>query len=84
MRSESTIGRLARLAFFVGWGAASLLIEACGGATPAPRDSATLRDSPPADTSVGDASGAPDGGAADAPVADAGVTDGASWDVPLE
>ena len=79
MRSESTVGRLLRLAFFVGCGAVSLLIEACGGSTPAPRDSSSVRDSPPADTSTGDASGG-----SDAAAADGGVTDGASWDVPLE
>ena len=79
MRSESTVGRLLRLAFFVGCGAVSLLIEACGGSTPAPRDSSSVRDSPPADTRTGDASGG-----SDAAAADGGVTDGASWDVPLE
>jgi hypothetical protein len=70
MRVGRRLVRLARLGFFVGLGAVSALIEACGGSGSAVRPDARAQ--------------VPDAAPADAGTPDAAPTDGAGWDVPLE
>ena len=77
MKVAATLWRLARLGFFVGWGAASVVVAACGGrpAGPIERPDA-VTEAGPRDT--GAEAAARDGGA------DAGPVDATGWDVPLE
>ncbi|MBI5478077.1 MAG: hypothetical protein HY906_04435 [Deltaproteobacteria bacterium] len=77
MKVATTLWRLARLGFFVGWGVASVAVAACGGRPSGPvehHDAATeagARD-------AGSEAAARDGGT------DAGPVDANGWDVPLE
>ncbi|HEY3354323.1 MAG TPA: hypothetical protein VGQ83_13810 [Polyangia bacterium] len=83
MRLGAKVWRLAKLGFFVGWGAAATVLAACGASAPrGPIDSGVdarpAADAAPRDGGAGDA-----GDAASAP-ADAGPQDATGWDVPLE
>lgn len=69
MKWGKTIFRLARLGFFVGLGALSALVQACGTAEAKPSDAAT-------GAKADAAQAGPDAGAPDA--------SRSSWDVPLE
>ena len=76
MKVAATLWRVARLGFFVGWGAASVVVAACGG-----RPSGPVEPGHDAATEAGPRDAGSDVAAHD------GGTDGpvdAGWDVPLE
>jgi len=77
MKVASTLWRLARLGFFVGWGAASVVVAACGG-----------RPSGPDPGQDAAAEAGPRDGGTDAAAHDGGIdaepVDATGWDVPLE
>jgi hypothetical protein len=75
MKVAETMWRLARLGFFVGWGAASVVVAACGGRPSGPIDHDAATEAGPRD--AGSEAAAHDGGT-DGPI------DSAGWDVPLE
>jgi hypothetical protein len=75
MKLGATLWRLARLGFFVGWGAASVVVAACGGRAAGPVDHDAAVEAGPRDAGLEAA--AHDGGTDAAPV-------DANWDVPLE
>jgi hypothetical protein len=77
MKVAATLWRLARLGLFVGWGAASAVVAACGG-RPGPDDPG--RD---AATEAGPRDGGTEAAARDSGP-EAGPRDATGWDVPLE